>query len=106
MNFFKLDEIPIQEPIPGFKVRFVHSNKMTFAHWEIDANSILQEHSHPHEQVANVIQGEFELTIEGKTKVLKSGEIAIIPENAVHSGRAITFCKIIDTFYPIRKDYL
>ena len=65
----------------------------------------MPEHNHPHEQVANVLDGRFELTIDGETRVLESGMVAIIPPNAVHSGRAISDCRILDVFYPIREDY-
>ena len=30
----------------------------------------------------------------------------MIPSNATHSGRAITACRILDVFYPLREDYL
>jgi len=105
MPFLKLDELQSKQPFAGFKARFVHSATMTFAHWEIDAGAILPEHSHPHEQVANVIQGEFELTIGGETRRLGPGHVGVIPSHAIHSGRAITDCHIIDAFYPIREDY-
>lgn len=105
MPFLKLEELQIKQPFPGFKVRFVHSATMTFAHWNIEAGALLPEHSHLHEQVANVIQGEFELTINGETRRLGPGSVGIIPSNAVHSGRAVTRCHIIDAFYPIREDY-
>ena len=101
-----IGEIQVEEPIPGFRVRFAHSKHMTFAHWEIEANATLPEHSHLHEQVAYVTEGTFELTVSGETRLLSAGELAVIPENAAHSGRAITYCKIIDTFYPVRQDYL
>ena len=105
MNFIELKNIEQIEPLNGFKVRFVHSEKMTLAFWEITANSILPEHSHVHEQVSMVTKGEFELTIEGETKILKPGMVAIIPSNARHSAKAITDCEVTDAFYPIREDY-
>ncbi len=105
MPFVKLDEIEIRELIPGFQVRFVHSGSMTFAHWRIQAGAVLPEHSHPHEQVCNVIHGDFELTIDGEVRVLGPGDVGIIPSHAVHSGRAVTRCQVIDVFHPIREDY-
>ena len=104
--FINLKDIELREQIPGLHVRFVHSANMTFAHWEIEEGAKLPEHSHPHEQVANMIEGQFELTLGGETKVLVPGMVAIIPSNVIHSGKAITPCKIIDVFYPIRQDYL
>ena len=105
MPFIKLDDSPVKETFPGFKVHFVHSANMTFAHWTIKSGSALPAHSHPHEQVVNMIEGEFELTIAGETRRLGPGSVVIIPSNARHSGKAITDCRIIDAFYPIREDY-
>src|SRR2546422_10028634 len=65
----------------------------------------LPAHAHVHEQVVNMIEGVFELTIAGETRTLGQGSVAIIPSNALHSGKAITDCRIIDAFYPIREDY-
>ncbi|MDE3089101.1 MAG: cupin domain-containing protein [Chloroflexota bacterium] len=53
----------------------------------------------------HVLEGEFELTDAGETKVLKPGQDAVIPSNIPHSGKALTKCYIIDAFYPVREDY-
>jgi len=105
MPFINLSDLEIKEPFPGFKGYFVHTENMTFAYWTIEAEASLSDHSHEPEQVVTVTEGEFELTIDGQKKTLKPGEVAIVPSNAIHSGRAITDCKIIDVFYPIREDY-
>lgn len=103
----KIDLATIQpkEIMPGFQGRMVHSANMTFAHWEIKAGAPLPSHSHLHEQVVNMIEGEFELIVNGENHLLRANDVFIIPSYAVHSGRAITDCKIIDVFYPIREDY-
>ena len=105
MPFIKLADLELREPFPGFRGHFVHSEYMTFAYWTVESGSSLSDHSHEHEQVVTVTEGEFELTIDGQKKTLKPGEVAVVPPNAIHSGRAITDCKIIDVFYPIREDY-
>ena len=46
-----------------------------------------------------------ELTIEGETQVLMAGCVGVIPGGAMHSGRALTDCRIIDAFHPVREDY-
>ena len=107
MPFIQLKDIQEKELLPGFNVRMVHTEKMTLAYWDIKVGSVLPEHSHPHEQVAaQVIAGEFELTLDGETKVMKAGDVAVIPSNVVHSGRAITDCQLLDVFSPVREDYL
>jgi len=103
--YSSLKDIESKELIKGFRVRFIHSENVTLAYWDIDEDAVLPEHSHIHEQIAIVTDGEFEFTIEGKSTICKPGGIMIIPSNAVHSGRALTNCKITDIFSPVREDY-
>ena len=58
----------------------------------------LPEHSHPHEQVMQVIEGEFELTVDGVARRFEAGDLCAIPSDATHSGIALTDCRILDTF--------
>ena len=106
MPFHNLADITQHELFPGYRTRFVHSANMTFSHLEIDAGSPLPEHLHPHEQVATMLEGTFELTVGGETRRVTTGDVAVIPSNVKHSGIAITDCKIRDVFYPIRDDYV
>ena len=105
MEKIDLSDIQIRELFPGYRGRFIHSQNMTFVYWEIRAGSPVPDHSHPHEQVVNVIEGDFELTVDRETEILKPQTLVIIPPNAKHSGKALTDCRIIDVFYPIREDY-
>ena len=100
-----IETIEQQELMPGFKGRFVHTNSSTIAFLEIKKGALLPEHHHIHEQTTQIIEGQLELTINGKTNILESGTIAVIPSNSKHSGRALTDCKITDTFCPVREDY-
>ena len=103
--FYQLDDIESTQVIPGFRAKFVHSERMTFVFWDVEAGAELPEHSHEHEQVCNVLEGEFSLTIDGQTQRLRPGQVAVIPSLAVHSGRAETDCRVLDVFQPVREDY-
>lgn len=105
MTIIRLSEIPQSEPVPGYRVRFVHSENMTLAYWDIDAGATMPEHSHPHEQVASVIEGTFEMFIGGKREILEPGIVVVIRPHEPHSGRALTTCRIVDAFYPVRDDF-
>ncbi|MFH1321363.1 MAG: cupin domain-containing protein [Bacteroidota bacterium] len=105
MPFIDLKSIEEKELLPGCTTRFVHSEKMTIAYWNIKAGSNIPEHAHPHEQIANIIEGNFELNLQGKIQILTPGIVAVIPSNVKHSGKAISDCKIIDSFHPVREDY-
>jgi quercetin dioxygenase-like cupin family protein len=55
--------------------------------------------------VAHVLTGSFELTVEGETRILNPGIVAVIPSHALHGGRALTDCTLLDVFHPQREDY-
>jgi len=69
----KIDDVEERELIPGTRVRFIHSDRMTVAHWHFDPDIDLPEHSHPHDQITNILEGEFELTVDGVPEVLSAG---------------------------------
>ena len=105
MPAYDLLDIPEIEIVPGFFAKFVHTEHVTVTHWRIEQDAALPEHSHPHEQTTNMVTGELELTVDGVTHHLKPGMVFVIPSNAVHTGRALTNCQLIEVFYPIREDY-
>jgi quercetin dioxygenase-like cupin family protein len=105
MALIDLKEVTPIELIPGYHVRFVHSDQMTIANWQIEQDAALPEHSHPHEQILNLISGDFELTVDGTVYHLTPGCTFVLPGGVSHGGRAITPCHIIDVFHPVREDY-
>ena len=105
MAFVDISSLNEKEIIPGYRARSVHSGTMTFMYWTVEAGAVMPEHSHMHEQVANVLLGKFELTVDGETKLLEPGIVAVIPPHVKHGGRAITKCELLDVFLPEREDY-
>jgi len=105
MGYLNLKEVEQKEIVKGYKARFVHSDNMTTAYWEVEAGAELPLHSHEHEQVSNVTEGKFEFNLDGEVRVLEPGDVVVIPSNTPHSGKAVTDCTIIDTFNPVREDY-
>jgi unsaturated pyranuronate lyase len=92
--------------IPGYHSRLIHSATMTIAYVEVDAGAPLPEHAHFHEQVLNLLKGTFELVLGGETMRLEAGQVVVIPSRVPHSGRAITRCRIVDIFHPVREDFV
>ncbi len=105
MPFTHLDNIESKEIMPGFHGKFVHTDEVTMASWQVEAGSGLPEHSHPPEQVTMLLEGKFEMTVGGETRTLVPGGVAVIPANVSHSGKALTDCRLIDIFHPARDDY-
>jgi quercetin dioxygenase-like cupin family protein len=104
-DVIRWDEIGERDVIAGFHGKFAHSSLMTFVLWRIDSGATLPVHSHPHEQVLHVLEGRFEVTVGGKTSVLEAGTMGIVLPHVVHSGRALTNCRVMDAFAPVREDY-
>ena len=67
---------------------------------------MLPEHSHIHEQWTHLIKGELEFDIRGEKQLLTPGKTAFIPSSLPHSAKAITGCKVIDCFLPVREDFV
>ncbi len=105
MAFMSLSDKAEREIVPGYHGRFVHSEHMTLIYWRVEPGAALPEHAHPHEQVANMLEGEFEISVAGETKMLKPGDVVVIPSNVRHSGRAVSACRLLDVFYPVREEY-
>ena len=102
---FNLETVPVREVMPGFRGQFVHSASMTFAYWTIENGAVLPAHSHLHEQVVNMLDGDLELVVDGTAHRLAKGDVFVIPGHAVHSGRALADCRVLDVFSPVREDY-
>ena len=105
MGFVVLDDLPELKIADGIRMRAVTAESMTIAYVKITAGSLLPEHSHPNEQVVNVMEGELKLVVDGKAHSLIPGKVMVLPPNIVHSGRAVTDCLVVDAFHPAREDF-
>lgn len=104
MNY-KLSEIVPKEIMPGYMGKLVHTQNTSLAFWEVKQGAEVPEHSHMNEQIMHVIDGEFEFTLDGETNVYVPGDIVVIAPHLKHSGKALTACKLLDVFSPVREEY-
>lgn len=102
---YKLADIEPKEIIPGYHGRLIHSKNISIAFWEVDAGAEVPEHAHTNEQIMQVQEGQFQFTVGGKTRIYGPGELVVIPSEIPHSGKAITPCKLMDVFSPVREEY-
>ena len=100
-----LESIASKEIMPGYHGKMVHAKTLSIAYWTVDKNAEVPEHSHMHEQVMHVLEGTFEFTLDGITNIYNAGDIVIIGSNKKHSGKALTPCKLMDVFCPVREEY-
>jgi len=105
MSFIELSSLPSKEVIKGYHGKAIHTGSMTLMFWIVNSGESMPIHQHHHEQVAQVLKGEFELEVAGVKRVLRPGIVAIIPPDTPHGGMAITDCELLDIFLPERDDY-
>ncbi len=75
------NRLEVKEPREGWKGRFFHSQNMTFAYYTVEAGAWIHDHSHPNDEVWNVIDGQLEITIAGEARVAGPGCAAVVPPN-------------------------
>ena len=64
-------------------------------------------HSHPHEQVSYVASGEINFFLDNEPVRLGPGDMFTVPANVPHAVQLLSeYVRLIDTFTPIRKEFL
>lgn len=57
---------------------------------DFDPGAAFGKHSHPGEEIVNVLEGTLEYEIEGKPSVtLKAGEVLFIPAGTIHAAKNV-----------------
>ncbi len=67
----------------------------TMSVFAFDEGEGLSEHTAPFDAVVYLLEGEAQITIEGKPHVLKEGEMIIMPANTPHALKALTRYKML-----------
>lgn len=104
-EYYTIEELETRALVPGTVARFVHSERMTVMLLEAAGDVELPEHSHPHEQITQVLEGSVVLTVEGIERTLTPGQVAVIPGNAIHSAQTLEPSRVMDIFSPVREEY-
>lgn len=75
----------------------IHNDAGSVTLFSFDAGQQLSEHTAPFDALLQVVEGEMELSVEGKVNVVKAGEAFVIPNGARHSVSAAKPFKMIIT---------
>jgi len=102
VTFIDTNRLDAKELRKGWRGRFFHSRKMTFAYYDVKSGASIHEHSHPNDEVWSVIDGQLEITIARESRVIGPGCAVVIPPNTPHSVKAITDSRVIVVDHPPR----
>lgn len=103
-RFIDTAALPEIEPKRGWHGRFFHSEHMTFAYYEIDAGASLPAHSHPNEEVWNIVEGEAEITVGEETRCARAGSAVVIAGGTSHAVATTKGCRVIVVDHPARRE--
>jgi quercetin dioxygenase-like cupin family protein len=91
---------------PGVHIRTAACDRMMLSLVDLEPNSVVEEHNHPHEQVGMVIEGRAIFYIGDEQQTLGPGDFYRIPGGTRH--RVVTLdkpVKALDIFTPVREEY-
>ena len=95
-----------KELAPGVRTRTFWGDNLLLSVLEFDPNSVVPNHTHTHEQAGVILEGEVEMDIGGESRLLKPGDVYIVPGNVEHGGRSgNSSVRIVDIFSPVREEF-
>ena len=92
---------------PGVDIHTMAGERMMLSLVEFAPGSVVQEHSHPHEQMGMLLSGKAHFFVGDQDRVLSAGDMYRIPGGVKHRVVALDGpATALDFFCPIREDYL
>ena len=99
------DDCVRMAPFPGVEMHAMEAQHMTLSMVDMEPHAVIDEHSHPHEQIGYMVEGEAEFIIEGKSYHVCAGQSWRLPGGVAHKVIAGDRpMRAIDVFYPVRAD--
>jgi len=72
----------------------------------MEEGAVVPSHSHPHEQIGYLLEGQIVLIVDGQEYTVNSGDSWVIPGGVEHAERVYQKAEVVEVFVPIRLDYL
>jgi quercetin dioxygenase-like cupin family protein len=92
---------------PGVEIHTLAGQQLMLSLVEFEPHSVVEWHSHPHEQMGLLLEGELEFFIGDEHGWAYPGDMWRIPGDVRHRVVAGEKpAKALDVFHPIREDYL
>ena len=108
MQNFYLEKDSILEDLGNGIVRKIcgHNGSLMMVKIYFQEGAVGKLHSHPHEQMTYVLEGQFEFIIGNKKRIVKEGDVLYKEANISHGAICLEKGILLDIFTPIREDFL
>jgi unsaturated pyranuronate lyase len=103
-RFVTVSDIDAVEFVPGLQFRPVVGEKAMANFVSFAPHTVAPTHVHEEEQIVVVLQGEFVFHLDGESRTMRPGDVAVIPPWVPHGARTLdSSCLEVDVFAPPRK---
>lgn len=100
-------EIEWQNPAPGIQRQIMaYDGQLMMVKVKFEKGAVGTPHTHYHSQATYVASGRFELEIGGQKKILSAGDGYYVEPDEIHGCVCLEAGILIDTFSPMRADFL
>jgi len=104
--FADLADLPLRQIWQSVGVRTIDGERLTMGVVELDANALVPEHRHDHEQLGMVLHGSLEFRVGDEKRELGPGGTWKIPSNVPHEVKVgPEGAVVLDVFAPVRQDW-
>ncbi len=106
-HFFHTSEIELEDLGGGIKRKILaYNDNLMVCEVHFETGAIGKLHTHPHEQITYILEGEFEFDIGGEKKIVKAGDSMYKEPDILHGAVCLKAGKLLDIFTPHRQDFL
>lgn len=105
---FTAEEVPWETMENGWRRKVLFSGQLTFVVLEAKGPTTgsVELHSHVHDQISYVMEGQIEAHIGDEIKQISTGGFYRVPSNAPHGVQVLSEkLLLIDAFTPPREDF-
>ena|SRR5262245_25746423 len=96
----------IEQLSPSVGRRMLHTETMTVALINLAKGAVVPRHSHPNEQVVNVLEGRLRVVLDDGELEAVAGETLPLAADVPHEVEALEDSVVLDVFSPVREDWL
>ncbi|MCA1759215.1 MAG: cupin domain-containing protein [Bacteroidales bacterium] len=105
--FTKRNTYDSRRLMKGVEMRpLAFGEKSNLCEFKLAKGHRLPSHSHPFEQTGTLISGKLNFRIKDKWYKAEPGDAWSIPENVEHEVEILEDSIVLETFSPVRPDYL
>jgi quercetin dioxygenase-like cupin family protein len=91
---------------PGVHIRSAATDRLMISVVDLEPHSVVEEHSHPHDQVGMLVAGKVIFFIGDEQKTLQPGDVWVIPGGVKHKVIVLDEpSRAVDIFHPVREEY-